>query len=165
MKQQTKDGETAVKGFEDLRAWQLVPRLMIECHKLAATLPTSERFDLASQIRRSSKSAKANIAAGYSRYHYLDCLRFDYIARGSLAETIDHIITAHDLAYIDDQRYQELYELGREAERAVNGYIAYVWKQQQGRSYYGTHVIAEEGIVYEVTPAELAEEITGTTTP
>ena len=48
-----------------------------------------------------------------------------------------------------DQRYQVLYDLGREAERALNGYIAYVWKQQQGHAHYGTRFIADGGIVYE----------------
>ena len=144
MKQTGKDGEVANKGFEDLKAWQLARRLMIECHKLAATLPVIERFDLAPQIRKSSKSAMANISEGYGRYHYLDCLRFYYIARGSLTETINHIITAHDLSYIDNQCYQELCDLGREAERALNGYIAYVWKQQQGQAHYGTRLVAEE---------------------
>jgi four helix bundle protein len=160
MKQQTRDGETVGKGFEDLKAWQLARRLMIECHRLAATLPAIERFDLAPQIRKSSKSAMANISEGYGRYHYLDCLRFYYFSRGSLTETINHIITAHDLSYMDDQRYQELYDLGREAERALNGYIAYVWKQQQGQAHYGTRLVAEEGITYEVTPSGLVHELT-----
>jgi four helix bundle protein len=101
MKQQTKAGEIVNKGFEDLKAWQLARKLMIECHEVAKTLPTQERFDLAQQIRRSAKSVMANIAEGYGRYHYLDSLRFYYFARGSLDETINHIITAHDLlAYL-----------------------------------------------------------------
>ena len=156
MKQTGKDGEVANKGFEDLKAWQLARRLMLECHKLAATLPAIERFDLAPQIRRSSKSVMANISEGYGRFHYLDCLRFYYIARGSLTETINHIITAHDLSYMDDQRYQELYDLGREAERALNGYIAYIWKQQQGQAQYGARLIAEEGTQYEPSPPDAA---------
>ena len=160
MKQTGKDGEVANKGFEDLRVWQLARRLMIECHKLAATLPVIERFDLAPQIRKSSKSAMANISEGYGRFHYLDCLRFYYIARGSLTETINHMITAHDLGYVDDPRYQELYDSGREAERALNGYIAYVWHQQQGQAHYGTRLVAEEGVAYGVTPSELAHELT-----
>jgi four helix bundle protein len=164
MKQVGKDGEVANKGFEDLKAWQLARRLMIECHKLAATLPAIERFDLAPQIRKSSKSAMANISEGYGRYHYLDCLRFYYFARGSLTETINHIITAHDLNYMDDQRYQELYDLDREAERALNGYIAYVWKQQQGQVHYGTRLVAEEGVTYEVTPTDFIHEMNETTT-
>lgn len=72
---------------------------MIECHRVADALPSKERYDLASQVRRSSKSVMADIAEGYGRCHYLDSLRFYYIARGSLEETINHIITAHDLAY------------------------------------------------------------------
>jgi four helix bundle protein len=160
MKQQTRDGETVGRGFEDLKAWQLAQRLMVECHKLATNLPAIERFDLAPQIRRASKSAMANIAEGYGRYHYLDCLRFFYIARGSITETINHVITAHDLSYVNDSRYQELYDLSREAERALNGYIAYVWKQQQGQSNYGIRLVAEEGVAYEVTPSDLAHEPT-----
>ena len=141
MKQQTKADQVAWKGFEDLKAWQLARQLMTECHKLADVLPAKERYDLTSQIRRSSKSVMANIAEGYGRYHYMDSLRFYYIARGSLDETINHIITAHDLAYIDDARFQELYNLGRETERTLNGYINYVRKLKTGRETYGEKYI------------------------
>ena len=130
------------KGFENLKAWQLARKLMIGCHKVADALPVKERYDLVSQIRRSSKSVMVNIAEGYGRYHCLDSLRFYYIARGSLAETISHIITAHDLAYIDDAHRQELYNLGREAERTLNGYIGYVRKLKTGSETYGDRYIS-----------------------
>lgn len=68
-------------------------------------------------------------------------MRFYYIARGSLNETINHIITAHDLGYIDKARFQELYELGREAERALNGYINYVRRRKAGSETYGDKYI------------------------
>jgi len=141
MKRKTKAGEARWKGFEDLKAWQLARKLMTGCHKLADALPTKERYDLTSQIRRSSKSVMANIAEGYGRYHYLDSLRFYYIARGSLEETISHIITARDLAYVDDARFRELYNLGREAERTLNGYINYIRKLKTGRETYGEKYI------------------------
>jgi len=118
---------------------------MVECHKLADGLPPQERYDLVSQIRRSSKSVMANIAEGYGRYHYLDSLRFYYFARGSLDETINHIITAHDLAYIGDVRFRELYELGRETERMLNGYIGYVRKLKTGSNAYGDKYIPTSG--------------------
>jgi four helix bundle protein len=127
-------------GFEDLKCWQLARQLMLACHQLAHRLPSSERYDLASQIRRSSKSGMANISEGYGRYHYLDSLRFYYFARGSINETINHIITAHDLHYIDQAEFQKLYRLGREAERTLNGYINFVRRQQQGRKEYGDHL-------------------------
>jgi four helix bundle protein len=143
MKPQNKAGEEVNKGFEDLKAWQLARQLVIACHELAHRLPAFERHDLAAQIRRSSKSVMANIAEGYGRYHYLDSLRFYYIARGSLTETISHLITAHDLEYISAEHHQTLYELSREAERTLNGYINFVWKQQQGRHHYGERYIAD----------------------
>lgn len=118
-------------------------KLMIECHEVAKTLPAHEKFDLTSQIRRSSKSVMANIAEGYGRYHYLDSLRFYYIARGSLDETINHIITIHNLHGVNDERYQELYDLGRETERTLNGYITYIWKQKQGSAHYGDRFTAD----------------------
>ncbi|MEI2689652.1 MAG: four helix bundle protein [Anaerolineae bacterium] len=157
MKQVDQKGETANRGFEDLKAWQLARQLMIECHRMAEALPVWERYDLTSQVRRASKSVMANMAEGYGRYHYLDSLRFYYIARGSLTETINHVITAHDLSYFDDQRYRELYDLGREAERALNGFIAYVWHQRQGQSHYGERLVAEErAIYYPITDPEFS---------
>ena len=131
-------------GFEDLKCWQLARQLMLECHHLAEKLPAKERYDLASQIRRSSKSGMANISDGYGRYHYLDSLRFYYFARGSINETINHIITAHDLHYIDQARFQELYTLGRETERTLNGYINFVRRQQQGKKEFGDRLAPSE---------------------
>lgn len=144
MKRRTKEDQEAWRGFEDLKTWQLARQLMIECHKLADGLP-KECYDLASQIRQSSKSVMANIAEGYGRYHYLDSLRFYYIARGSLDETINHVVTARDLSYIGDERFQELYDLGREAERTLNGYIGYVRKLKVGSKNYGDKYILSSG--------------------
>jgi four helix bundle protein len=66
VKGQTQAEKAVWKGFEDLKAWQLARRLMVECHRLADGLPSKERHDLAPQIRRSSKSVMANIAEGYA---------------------------------------------------------------------------------------------------
>ena len=59
MKRETKAGEEAWKGFEDLKAWQLARRLMIECHKLADGLPAKERYDLI-MSRQAALSFKNN---------------------------------------------------------------------------------------------------------
>ncbi|MCB0206567.1 MAG: four helix bundle protein [Anaerolineae bacterium] len=131
------------RGFEDLICWQLAWRLMHECHALAATFPAIERYDLTLQIRKSTKSGMSNISEGYGRYHYLDSLRFYYIARGSINESINHIITARDLDYMDQPRFQELYELGREAERSLNGFISYVRRQRLGSKEFGDRFVTE----------------------
>ncbi len=53
------------QGFEILKVWQKAHQLMLEIHKrLIPLLPKEEKYDLADQVRRSSKSVPANIAEG-----------------------------------------------------------------------------------------------------
>ena len=54
------------QGFEKLTVWQKAHRLMLDIHKkLVPLLPREEKYDLADQVRRSSKSVPANIAEGW----------------------------------------------------------------------------------------------------
>jgi four helix bundle protein len=119
MKQQRKDSEPGTKGFEDLKAWQLARHLMIECHGLANTLPAVERFDLAPQLRRSSKSTPANIAEGYKKRGKADKLRFFNIAQGSLEECRYYCILTNDLEYGE---VSELNQLLEEVSRLLEAY-------------------------------------------
>jgi four helix bundle protein len=111
------------RGFEDLEVYQMALDVILNVHAVARAFPPEEKFDLTAQVQRSSKSVSSNIAEGYGRYHYLDSLRFYYIARGSLNETINHVITAKLLDYIDQACFEEQYTLMRRTERALNGCI------------------------------------------
>ena len=77
------------KGLDSLEVW----RRSIDFAKLIhdtvlPILPVEEKWGLAQQLRRASQSISANIAEGYGRYYYQEGVRFCYIARGSLEETI-----------------------------------------------------------------------------
>ncbi len=88
------------QGFEKLKTWQKAHQFMLDIHKkLVPLFPKEEKYDLADQLRRSSKSVPANIAEGVGRYYYMDNVRFCYNARGSLDETLSHLIASHDLGY------------------------------------------------------------------
>jgi len=112
-------------------------------------LPPEEKYNLGLQMRKASTSVAFNIAEGYGRYHYLDCLRFYYIARGSLDETLSGFITCDVLGYtrgdLPDQR-----RLCHNALRSLNGYIRWVRGQQQGHQEYGNRAFHEEDPVYEI---------------
>jgi len=126
------DGET-VQGLEKLLAWQKARELMVFVHKqIVPALPRDEKWDLADQIRRSSKSAMANIAEGHGRYYYQETVRFCYIARGSLEETFSHLTTARDLDYIPDTLFKQGNSLVLETLRLLNGYIAFLKRTKQG---------------------------------
>ena len=89
-----------IKTFRDLEVYREAYSLMLLVHKAVKVLPVYERNDLASQIRRASKSCPANIAEGWAKRrfekefkHHLDS------AIGSANEMEVHIETARDLGY------------------------------------------------------------------
>ena len=147
-------GEPGKRGFEDLECYQLALEVMAEIHKFSKTLPPDEKYDLYSQIRRSSKSVTGNLAEGYGRYHYLDSLHYYSIARGELNETLAHLIDARVLEYIDQAAFESLYKLIRQAEQTLNGFMTYVRRQRAGSQEYGDKAIHEDQANYDVTQDE-----------
>jgi len=121
------------EGFESLTVWQKAHELMLFVHReVVPRFPPEEKWDLAIQIRRSSKSVGANIAEGHGRFYYRDNVRFCYNARGSLSETENHLVDARDLAYIPQEIYQRGRALTSETQRLLNGYIGYLKRQKPG---------------------------------
>jgi four helix bundle protein len=147
-------GEKGKRGFEDLECFQLALEVVAKVHEFSKSLPAEEKYDLFSQIRRSSKSVTANLAEGYGRYHYLDSLRCYSIARGELNETLSHLINAKVLNYLNQPAFEALYKLIRETEQTLNGYMAYVRHQRAGSQEFGDKVIHEETVNYLIQPNE-----------
>jgi four helix bundle protein len=89
------------KSFTDLEVYK-------ECRKFRKMVselvknhfPDSEKFLLKPQILDASRSITANIAEGHGRYYYQDDIKFCRNARGSLEETLEHLITAFHEGYI-----------------------------------------------------------------
>lgn len=74
--------------FEKLRVYQNALLLVEEVYEVAKQLPTSERFALSDQLKRSSVSVVLNIAEGTSGSGDIQFKRFLRIALGSLYETV-----------------------------------------------------------------------------
>ena len=72
--------------------------------------PKEEQFILTSQIVRSVSSITANIAEGFGRYHYQENIQYCRIAKGSLAETLDHLTVAQDEGYISKEEFDKFYQ-------------------------------------------------------
>jgi len=98
-----------IKSFRDLEVYQESYQLMLLIHRALKHLPVYERNDLASQLRRASKSCPANIAEGWAKRRFekefkrhLDC------TIGSANEMEVHIETAKDLEYWPKEMCEEL---------------------------------------------------------
>ncbi|MCC7119756.1 MAG: four helix bundle protein [Anaerolineales bacterium] len=150
--------EKEMRGFEDLDCYKLALQVFREAYRVVDLLPAEEKYNLADQLRRAATSILLNIAEGYGRYHYLDCLRFYYIARGSMMETLSALIACNERGYtsgiLEKQR-----ELCHSALRSLNGYIRYVRGQQQGRQEYGERILKEDAPEYKIDDLDLDEPI------
>ncbi len=88
------------QSFEELEVWKKARLLKNDIFQLVKTFPSEEKFKLSDQILRSSRSINSQIAEGHGRRTNPDRLRFCVIARGSLSETLNHLIDAFDSQYI-----------------------------------------------------------------
>lgn len=118
--------------LEDLKCWQAAYSLKNRIrNEVLILIPDKEKYELKSQLLRAARSATANIAEGWGRYHFLDSRKFYYNSRGSLGEIIDHLIEAKDCNYIPDPLYQSLKEDCITTLKILNGYIRYLTEKNK----------------------------------
>jgi four helix bundle protein len=135
--------EEKERGFESLKFYQDSLKLLKASYKLAGNLPNYERYNLSDQLRRASCSILLNIAEGYGRYHYLERLRFLYIARGSLSETLSAFIIAQNLEYCNQEQLNWSRKIKEKIEQNLNGYCRFIRNQKQGGKEYGNQYLKE----------------------
>ncbi len=123
-----------MNSFEDLDVWKHARELRINISKLSKQLPSTENYKLKDQLVRASRSITANIAEGFGRFHYQENIQFCRQARGSLFETLDHLICCKDESYIDEKVLEELKQQINEVNRLLNGYINYLLKAKQNNT-------------------------------
>lgn len=119
----------ASRSFTELEVWKRVRQLKNKIKGIVKFFPTEEKFRLADQIIRSSRSVNANIAEGHGRYSFPDQVHFCIQARGSLSETFNHCIDAFDEKLITSEQLKELKTEINECEKLLNGYINWLRKE------------------------------------
>jgi four helix bundle protein len=90
-------------------------------YRLTAQLPDTERFGLASQMRRAAVSVPSNIAEGAARRSTSEYLRFLSIARGSLSELDTQIAITRRLGFCETP--PELDELLQRTFARLNAFM------------------------------------------
>jgi len=87
-----------IKSYRDLEVYQESYQLMLGVDKTIKKLPKTERFDLASQMRRASRGIPPKIAEGYAKRHYVAEFKKQLISSlGEANEMEVHLETAKDL--------------------------------------------------------------------
>ena len=110
----------------DMVVFQKAYHLALEAHRIARRFPKHEQYELASQLRRSSKSICANLAEGRARQQGSanEFRRFVLIALGSADESALWCRFAKDLGYLTEEEHERLESQFNEVSRMLNGLIA-----------------------------------------
>jgi four helix bundle protein len=123
-----------MNNYKDLDIYKLAYRLAIEVHKMTMTLPKYELYEQGSQVRRSSKSIKDNIAEGFGRRRYKDeFVRFLIFAHSSCDEAISQLTMINEI-YFENNGITGLLEEYELLGGKINKFIQYVeenWKSSR----------------------------------
>ena len=127
-----KPGYDTDRDFITSIAWENARAVKLFFHnKVIPTLPSVEKCNWSDQIRRASISITANISEGYGRFHYKESTQYYCISRGSLCEPEDHLISCHDLLYVDDALFESGLQLIEKAKISLNGFINFLFQNQR----------------------------------
>lgn len=96
-----------INSFRDLEVWHKAMDLVDIIYDIIDSLPKSENFALANQLKRSVVSVPSNIAEGSARNGTKELIQFLYITRGSLAEVETQIEIAKRRKFCSDELYNK----------------------------------------------------------
>lgn len=120
------------RSFTDLEVYKECRQLRKKVSTLVqGYFPVDEKYKLSDQVIRSSRRVTACLAEGYGRYYYKESIQYCRMSRGSLLETLGHLITAYDENYISTDTLQEFKVHIDSCGRLLNGYINYLLKTKQ----------------------------------
>jgi len=112
-------------SYKKLQIWQLARTLVIDIHEMSLKLPSFEKYEEGSQIRRSSKSVKSNIVEGYGRRRYkADHIKYIVYALASNDETIDHLETLFETKSLTNKElYDNIHSRLQEVGIKINNFL------------------------------------------
>lgn len=106
---------------EDLDVYRRLCILHIEICDLSHKWPAEERYELGSQIRKSSNSPPANLAEKHCDRHIRNKIEGVNRSRGEAAETVHHLFMAKLKEYVDEKTYTSYRGRYEECIRMLNG--------------------------------------------
>jgi four helix bundle protein len=111
------------KTFTDLIVWQKGHQLVLDLYKTTNDFPREELFGLTSQMRRCVVSITSNIAEGFGRKSYKEKINFFFVSKGSLVELQNQLIISKDIGFLDENKFNIIYNQSVEVHKILNSLI------------------------------------------
>ncbi len=105
--------------FRQLEIWKIGMELTKKIYYFSNKLPNSQRFELVSQMHRSSVSIPSNIAEGCGRDSKKTFSYFLQIALGSAFELETQLLLCKDLFSVEEKEVEELIGLVQKCQKML----------------------------------------------
>lgn len=119
--------------LKDLEIYQLSRKLSAIAWKIYSRLSYQDKKVWGDQMLESVDSVGANITEGYGRYHYLEKMRFYFIARASLSEGKEHWL---DLGFergkVTTEEWDEICQIHKPLQIKLNNTISKTYESKKG---------------------------------
>lgn len=110
--------------IHDLQIYQLARKLSKIGWDIYSKMTFEEKKIIGDQFIRATDSIGANIAEGYSRFHFLDKVKFYYTARASQSESTDHWLELlFERNKITQQVFDEYKLISKDLQIKLNNFI------------------------------------------
>jgi len=106
-----------MRKLEDIKIWHKSMELAVTIYEHTSAFPSSEKFNLISQMQRAAISIPSNIAEGAGRNSEKEFVHFLSIAHGSLYELETQIRIAEKLKYLSETLTAQLIEIIHELQK------------------------------------------------
>ncbi|NQU40519.1 MAG: four helix bundle protein [Lentisphaerae bacterium] len=114
-------GEARYLAVEDLEVYAKLCQLHIDVCDLSHQWPREERYELGSQVRRSSNSSPAQLAEKNDDRHIRNKSEGVNRSRGEAAESIHHLFMAFLKKYISEETFSDFRARYKQCIRMLNG--------------------------------------------
>ena len=112
-----------METFEDLAIFQKARELSKQVYQITRQGEFKYDSRFVQQIRASAGSVMDNIAEGYERQGNKEFKNFLYIAKGSCGELRSQVMRAHDVNFITDETYNQMYADCKKLSIAIANFI------------------------------------------
>jgi four helix bundle protein len=119
-----------INSFEDLDCWKEARLLVKHVYEATRQKDFSKDLRFSGQVQAAAISAMANIAEGFTRRSDKEFIQFLYIAMASTAEVQSHVYVALDQAYIDKDKFDEIYKQADKTGKMISNLIKYLRNSQ-----------------------------------
>ncbi len=117
--------------LQDLDVYKLARQLSKISWEIYSSLGWQNKKVIGDQFIRSTDSVGANITEGYSRYHYLDKIKFYYNSRASLSERSDYWLELlFEREVLKEDKYIEFKKVTKELSVKLNNFISSTYRSK-----------------------------------